>query len=243
MICWRTWSDKPRAVSAEVFLPVHAVGDDVFEEVRLGVAVFCGRQADGAAFAQVAADVHFQDAPFAFFKVNPVVDAEIVHRPQGVPDFLHVVGDVLFQAVHGDCLVAQVVMQFQVFRDDAARFVGFRLHVSQDDGFFTPQHGNRDVNAFAVLFHEHFMPFLHQAPGARGYRLPGAADAVFPNTAGSGSKPFFDEVGAGKGRLVRNAFFPGKPDALRHVQAQGAEYQLGQELVFRNGADVGGAPK
>ena len=145
---------------------MHAVGDNVFEEVLLGVAVFCGRQADGAAFAQVAADVHFQNAPFSRLEVDSIVDAEIVHRPQSAPDFPDVTGDVLLHILNGDQLVAQMVVQFQVFRDDAARFVGFRLHISQDDGVFPAQYGNGDVNAFAVLFHEHFVPFFHQAPGA-----------------------------------------------------------------------------
>lgn len=135
---------------AEVFLPVHAVSNDVFEEVCLGVAVFRGRQADGAAFAQVAADVHFQDVPFSRLEVDSVVNAEIVHRPQSAPDFPDITGDVLLHILNGDQLIAQVVVQFQVFRDDAARFVGLRLHVPQDDGVLPAQYGNGDVNAFTV---------------------------------------------------------------------------------------------
>ena len=110
--------------------------------------------------------IHFQNAPFSRLEVDSIVDAEIVHRPQSAPDFPDVTGDVLLHILNGDQLVAQMVVQFQVFRDDAARFVGFRLHISQDDGVFPAQYGNGDVNAFTVLFHEHFVPFFHQAPGA-----------------------------------------------------------------------------
>lgn len=131
-------SNEPRSVLLEALLPSHAVIKDVFKNIRLGVAVLCGRQADGAAFAQMAADVHFQNAAFALFKVDPVVNAKVVQGPRGRPNFPDVCNDILLQIVHGYKLVAQMVMQFEVFRDDVAGFVGLRLYESQDDGFFSP---------------------------------------------------------------------------------------------------------
>ena len=94
-------------------LPAQAVLDDMAEKVGLAQAPLRGRKTDRAAAADMAADVELEkDAPPGF-RVEAIVEAEIVHRPGRLPQRGHIALQIAFDAVRFEEFVAERIERFR----------------------------------------------------------------------------------------------------------------------------------